>query len=133
MKLTTKSEYSLLALIHLARHEKDGFVKVEDICDKYSLSKKYLEALFSTIKKKKLIETKRSAAGGYRLAKPSNRISIAEIIRSMDGPLAPTRSASRYFHRSSPIEKEKKALKVMREIREYVANKLERLTLADLI
>jgi DNA-binding IscR family transcriptional regulator len=46
MKLTTKSEYLLLALIYIARHDKDSFIKIEDICSAYDIPKKYLEQLF---------------------------------------------------------------------------------------
>jgi len=132
MKLTTKSEYSLLALIYLARHEKDSFVKVEDICDRYSLSKKYLEQFLTVLKSNRFVESKRSKTGGYRLAVPSKQINIADIVRLMDGALAPDQAVSKYFYSKSPIEKEKKLLSVLRDIREYTAHKLENLSLADL-
>lgn len=133
MKLTTKSEYTLLALIYIARHEKNGFIKIEDICEKYDLSKKYLEQLFFILKNSRYIKTKRGAEGGYCLAKPAGKITVAEIVRLMDGALAPTESVSQYFFSHTPLEKEKKILKVLKEIRDYIAKRLENLTLKDLI
>lgn len=133
MKLTTKSEYSLLALIQMARQEDGGFTKASEICAKYSISKKYLESLLTTLKQNRYIEAKRSRDGGYRLAKPASKVVIADIVRLFDGALAPASSVSKYFHISTPIEKEKKMLAVLKDIREYVANKLEHLTLADLV
>lgn len=133
MKLTTKSEYSILALIHIARNEKKNFIKIEEICSKYDISKKYLELLFSILKQSRYIKTKRGASGGYKLAKPASKITVAEIIRLMDGALAPTESVSKYFFSSTPLGKEKKIVKVFKEIRDYVANRLEALTLADLV
>jgi len=133
MKLTTKSEYSISAMIHIARNEKKGFIKIEEICSKCDIPKKYLELLFSTLKQNRYIKTRRGTKGGYKLAKPASKISVAEIIRLMDGALAPTESVSRYFFSSTPLGKEKKIIKVFKEIRDYVSERLENLTLADLI
>ena len=132
MKLTTKSEYSLLALIHIARHGKEGFVKIDDICSRHDISKKYLEQLLHVLKQNRYIKTKRGAVGGYKLALPANKISIAQIIRLMDGALAPTESASVYFFSSTPLETEKKLIRVFKDIRDYVSDKLEKLKLSDL-
>lgn len=133
MKLTTKSEYSILALIYLARHEKNGFIKIEEICSKCDISKKYLELLFSILRQNRYIRTKRGTSGGYKLAKPASTITIAEIIRLMDGALAGTESVSRYFFSETPLSKEKKLIKVFKEIRDYISNRLENLTLAELV
>lgn len=133
MKLTTKSEYSLLALIYIARHEKNGFIKIEDICSKYDISKKYLEQLFLVLKRNRYIKTRRGASGGYKLAISAKKVSVAQITRLMDGALAPTESVSMYFFSHTPLEKEKKIMKVLKEIRNYVSSRLESLKLSDLI
>ncbi|MDD5218280.1 MAG: Rrf2 family transcriptional regulator [Candidatus Omnitrophica bacterium] len=133
MKLTTKSEYSLLALIYMARHEASGLIKAEDICAAYNMPKKYLEQLLFTLKENRYIKAKRGAGGGYQLAKPANQITIAEIIRLMDGALASTESVSLNFFSHTPLEKEKKIIKTLKEIRDYVANKLENLKLSQLV
>ena len=133
MKLTTKSEYSILALIYIARNEKKGFIKIEEICSECDIPKKYLELLFSILRQNHYIKTKRGASGGYKLAKPASRISIAEIIRLMDGALAPTESVSVYFFSHTPLSKEKQLGRILKEIRDYTANRLESLKLSDLI
>jgi Rrf2 family protein len=133
MKLTTKSEYSILALIYIARNEKKGLIKIEEICSKCDISKKYLELLFSTLRQNHYIKTRRGASGGYKLAKPASKITVAEIIRLMDGALAPTESVSKYFFSITPLGKEKKIIKVFKEIRDYISERLENLTLADLV
>lgn len=133
MKLTTKSEYSILALICMARHEKDGFMKIQDICSQGDIPKKYLEFLFMILRQNSYIKTRRGTSGGYKLAKPASAISIAEIIRLMDGALAATESVSRYFHSDTPLAKEKQIIKVFKDIRDYISIKLEKLTLADLV
>ena len=133
MKLTTKSEYSILGLLYIARREKDGFVKIEEICSHCDISKKYLELLFSILKQSNYLKTKRGASGGYKLAKPASEISLAEIIRLMDGALAATESVSRYFYADTPLAQEKKVLMVFQEIRNYISSRLEAVTLADLV
>jgi len=132
MRLTTKSEYSLLALVYIARHQQEGFIKIERICSHYDIPKKYLEQLFTTLKQNRYLKTRRGAAGGYALARPANAISMAEIIRLMDGALAPTESVSKYFFSDTPLSKESHVTNILREIRDYVAEKLESVRLSDL-
>ena len=133
MRLTTKSEYSLLALIYIARNANRGYVKVEDICAEYGISKKYLEHLLMILRQNRYLKTKRGAGGGYALATPPSKISIAQIIRLMDGALAPTESVSMYFYSETPLMQEKKVMVVFKDIRDYAAKKLERLKLSHLV
>ncbi|MBL7157706.1 MAG: Rrf2 family transcriptional regulator [Candidatus Omnitrophica bacterium] len=133
MKLTTKSEYSILALICIARHEKKGFVTVDSICSGRDIPKKYLEQLLLILKQNRILKARRGASGGYRLAVPPGKISMAQIIRLMDGALAPTESVSTYFFSHTPLEKEKKLMAAFKEIRNFVSHKLEKLKLSDLI
>ena len=133
MKLTTKSEYALLSLIYIARHEKEGFIKVEDICTKYNISKKYLEQLLTILKQNRLLKTRRGASGGYKLAIPAEEVSIAQIIRIMDGALAPTESVSEYFFSHTPLEKEKGIITVLKDIRDYISETLEKIKLSNLV
>ena len=133
MKLTTKSEYTLLALLFIARRGPGAYVKMDEICAEHGISKKYLEQLFSVLKHGGYIRTRRGGDGGYSLARGADEISMAEIIRLMDGALASTMAVSRYFYESSPLEKEPKIIDVFRQIRDYIAGRLEGLKLADLI
>ena len=132
MKLTTKSEYSILALIYMSRNEKDGFIKIKEICSNCDIPKKYLELLFMLLRQNGYLKARRGTGGGYKLAKPASTINVAEIIRLMDGALAATESVSKYFFEDTPLRKEKKLIKVFKEIRDYISGKLEKLTLADL-
>jgi Rrf2 family protein len=85
------------------------------------------------LRQNRYVQTRRGANGGYRLMRPANQITIAEIVRLMDGPLAPTESVSKYFFSVTPLSQEPKMLAVCKEIRDYIANRLEKLTLADLV
>lgn len=133
MKLTTKSEYSLLALIYIARHGNSQYVKVADICDEYDIPKKYLEQLMTNLKMAGYISTRRGSGGGYKLKSSPTEISVAEVIRTMDGKLAPVESVSRYFFSHTPLETEQKIYDVLKEIRDYVSDKLENLKISDLV
>ena len=133
MKLTTKSEYSLLALIYIARHEKNGYIRIEEICAHYNIPAKYLEHLMTTMKQNRVVKSRRGMGGGYQLGRPARDIRIAEVIRLMDGALAPTESVSTYYYAHTPLEQEQKIMDVFQDIRNYVARKLERLRLSDLV
>jgi Rrf2 family cysteine metabolism transcriptional repressor len=133
MKLSTRSEYSILALIYLARNKDQGYVKLKDICKSYRISKKYLELLLSVLKQNKYLKAKRGAGGGYMLAKPADKITLAEIIRLMDGALAATESVSKYFYSETPLLQESCVIKIFKEIRDLISNKLEGIYLSDLI
>ncbi|MFC1576735.1 RrF2 family transcriptional regulator [Candidatus Omnitrophota bacterium] len=133
MRLTTRSEYALVSLIYIARHGKDGYVKLEDICKEYAISKKYLEQLLCSMRQARYITTRRGAGGGYKLARPAQKISVAEIIRLMDGALAPTLAVSKYFYGHTPIEKEPKIMGVFKEIRDFVSEKVENLKISNLV
>lgn len=133
MKLTTKSEYSILALLYIARQPKDKYVKADEIAAACEIPKKYLELLLMTLRQNRLIRTRRGNQGGYQLAKDADQITLASVIRLMDGALAPTESVSTYFHSDTPLSKEPNLLAVFQDIRDYIANKLENLTLNDLV
>jgi len=133
MKLTTKSEYALLALIYIARYGQKDFIKMEDICLEHNISKKYLEQLFFSLKRARYIKTRRGPEGGYQLAMPASKITVAQVVRLMDGALAPSLAVSKYFYSHTPLENEKKLMGVFKEIRDYISNKIERLKISDLV
>ena len=131
MKLTSRSEYALLALVYLARHQSEGYISVETIALAQKIPAKFLEQILLALKRAKYLRSSKGQHGGYHLAKPANKITLAEVIRLFDGALAPTESVSQYFYESTPIEKEKSLIRVFKEIRDFVSNKLEHTTLDD--
>ena len=133
MKLTRRSEYALLALIHLARAKDEGYVAVSAIAEAQGLPAKFLEQLLMSLKRGGLVKSQKGPHGGYRLARPAGKISLAEVIRLLDGALAPTESVSTYFYESTPIEKEKRLLRIFKEVRDFVSAKLEKTMLQDVV
>jgi Rrf2 family transcriptional regulator, cysteine metabolism repressor len=133
MKLTTRSEYALLALLCLARHKSDGSISGETIAQEQGIPPKFLQQILLALKRARYVHSAKGQHGGYRLAKPPSEISLAEIVRLFDGALAPTESVSKYFYEATPIEREEGLLNVFREIRDHVAQKLEKTTVADVL
>ncbi len=133
VKLTSRSEYALLALVYLARHDDDGYVSAETIALAQKIPLKFLEQILFALKRAKYLRSSKGQHGGYHLAKPADKIALADIIRLFDGALAPTESVSKYFYESTPIEKEKNLVKVFKGIRDYVSETLEKTTIADVI
>jgi Rrf2 family cysteine metabolism transcriptional repressor len=133
MKLTTKSEYACLALLDLAEHYDSGMIKTEDIARRRNIPKKYLEHILLLLNKAGYVRSKRGADGGYGLLKNPKDVSLAEIIRLMDGPLAPVESVSKHFYHNTPLEQSKSLMRLMKDIRDYTSRKLEKTTFADML
>jgi len=131
MKLTTRSEYALLALLYLARHYSEEYNTVETIASAQYIPRKYLEQIMLALKRARFVRSSRGLHGGYKLAKPPEAITLAEVVRLFDGALAPTDSVSQYFYESTPVEKEKKLVALFKDVRYYAARKRETTTLAD--
>lgn len=133
MRLTNRSEYALLALVYLGRCDASEYVTVEKIAASQEIPPKFLEQILLTLKRARFLQSAKGYGGGYRLAKPVSKISIAEIIRLFDGPLAPTESTSEYFYGHTPIERERTLVQLFKEIRDMIAEKLETTMLADVL
>jgi len=131
VKLTFTSEYALLALLYLARRKSAGFINVQEIAKAQNIPPRFLEQILRILKLSNYVQSLKGKKGGFRLARPPEKITLAEIVRLFDGALAPTKSASRYFHETTPVEKEKKLLQLFQEIRDFVADKMENTTLAN--
>jgi len=133
VRLTTRSEYAMLALIHLARHDAQANVPARTIADAQHIPLPYLAQILRTLTRARLVRSTKGQRGGFRLARAPESISLADVIRLCDGALAPTQSVSDFFYESTPIERERKMLALCRQIRDYVAERLEHTTLADVM
>jgi len=133
MKLTARSEYALLALVYLGRQRAGDLVSADTIARAQGIPVKFLEQILLTLKRAKYLRSTKGHHGGYELARAVDTMTLAEIIRLLDGALAPTESTSQYFYEPSPIEKERKLLNVFRDVRDMVSNRLEGTTIADVM
>jgi Rrf2 family protein len=133
MKLTARSEYALLALVYLARQTKNEYISIDTIAKAQGIPPKFLEQLMLALKRAHFVHSTKGQHGGYALAKLPKEITLAEVIRLFDGALAPTESVSENFYESTPIEKERKLTRVFKDVRDYVSQKLEKTSIADVM
>jgi Rrf2 family protein len=94
--LSKKAKYALRALLVLAEHaDERESLPVSEIANRERISRKFLEAILVDLRDSGLLDSQRGRHGGYRLTRPAASITFAEVIRAIDGPLAPIRCASR--------------------------------------
>ena len=89
MKVSQKGLYALQALMMLARRYNQGAIRIRDIAYEENLPEKFLELILLDLKNARLVESVRGAKGGYQLRRPPSEIHLSEVIRLVDGPLAP--------------------------------------------
>jgi len=87
MKLSTKGEYGLLAIIDVALHSNHGPVQSVQISERQAIPKQYLDQLLLLLKRGGLIESSRGRQGGYLLARPASMITILDIVTVLEGPI----------------------------------------------
>ncbi|HVS52660.1 MAG TPA: Rrf2 family transcriptional regulator [Opitutaceae bacterium] len=137
MKLSKKGEYALRSLINLgiAREVGRPLVRVSELADSEKLPVKFLEQILQALKDAGLVRSERGKFGGYRLAKPTNKIPIGDVVRLIDGPLAPIGcvSQSAYEKCTCPDEEHCGLRMLMLDVRNAIAGILDRYTLADVV
>lgn len=94
MRLTTKGRFAVMAMVDLTAHGGKGPVTLASISERQKISLSYLEQLFGKLRKHKIVESMRGPGGGYLLARPGAKISIADIIVAVDEPLDATNCRS---------------------------------------
>src|SRR5262245_11139827 len=136
MKLSTRGEYALRALLVLGRdyQEDDSVVRIQQISAQQNIPKRFLEQILNDLKSARVVESKRGVAGGYRLSRPPEKITLAEVIRHIEGALAPVSCVSERFYEkcSCPDEARCAIRSVMKEARDAIVKLMENVTLADL-
>lgn len=89
MNVTSKGRYALQVMLDLAAHEEDGYVSLKTIADRQGISMKYLEAIVGNLKRAELLDSTRGKEGGYRLCREAASYTVGEVLRCMEGNLAP--------------------------------------------
>src|ERR1700716_2208608 len=133
MNVSQKGLYALQAMMVLTRRYTQGAIRIRDIAYEENLPEKFLELILLELKNARIVESVRGAKGGYQLRRAPSEIHLSEIIRLIDGPLAPFGDAEQ---RRSLIDRdlEHRALyQVFLEVRNAAAKILEHTTLADVV
>jgi Rrf2 family protein len=132
--LTNKAKYGLKAMVHLAGFQPGALAQVADIADQNTISKKFLDHILTELRHAGFVYSKKGKGGGYALARPAHDIIVGDIIRVLDGPLAPIPCASvRAFHPCDDCENLKTfAVRlIMLEARNAIASVLDNRNLAE--
>jgi Rrf2 family protein len=132
MKVSSKGEYALRALLLLGNHQ-GKVLGIQEISDKTLVSVHYLEQLLLQLKKLGYVTSKRGAKGGYMLHMNAEEIIIGDVIRELEGPLSPMSCASITKYEPCPLEVGCQLKPLWTLIRDTIAFVLERTTLEDLL
>ena len=127
MRISAKVDYAIRAMAELAAAP--GLVTAEQLASAQRIPPKFLESILSQLRSSGLVSSQRGSAGGYQLARPADQISIAEVIRELEGPIATVRGV-----RPDELEYDGAAeglRDVWLELRTQIRGVLEQTTLAD--
>jgi Rrf2 family protein len=134
MKISKRGEYGIKALIHLASEDDPReVVQIHEIAEREQIPVKFLEQILLTLKNAGLLRSRLGAGGGYYLARSAEEITLGQIVRILDGPLAPIRCVSQmaYERCVCPDEATCGLRLAMLEVRNAIAGILDHKTLAE--
>jgi len=137
MRLSKRGEYGLRAMITLAapsrKRESPAMMQIKEISQCEQISPKFLEQILLTLKNAGLLHSKMGVGGGYYLAKPASEITLGQIFRVLDGPVAPIKCVSQMAYEpcDCPDERTCGLRLAMSDVRNAIANILDNTSLAD--
>jgi Rrf2 family protein len=132
--LSRKARYALRALYALANDESNGPVLIADLAERERIPHKFLELILLELRNAGILRSKKGKGGGYALARPPREVTLGQIIRVVDGPLAPIPCVSEraYVRCEECVSEESCGTRmVMKEVRDAIAKILDGTTLAD--
>jgi Rrf2 family protein len=133
MKISQKGLYALQAMMMLARRYKQGAIRIRDIAYEEGLPEKFLELILLELKNARMVESVRGAKGGYQLRRPPSEIPLSEIIRLIDGALAPFGDADQLRSLIDRDAEHRALYQTFLDVRNAAARILENTTLQDII
>src|ERR1700730_14204361 len=132
MKISQKGLYALQAMMMLARKYQQGAIRIRDIAYEENLPEKFLELILLELKNARIVESVRGAKGGYQLRRDPSDIRLSEIMRLIDGPLAPFGDAEQLRSLIDRDAEHRSLYQVFLDVRNAAAKILENTTLADI-
>ena len=133
MKISQKGLYGLQALMVLTRRYTQGAIRIRDIAYEENLPEKFLELILVELKHARIVQSTRGTKGGYELRRPPSEIKLSEIIRLIDGPLAPLGDAEQLRELIANEPHNCALYKVLLDVRDAAASILDNTTIADLV
>ncbi len=134
MKLSLRGEYALRALLVLGLNYDKPVVRIQTISEQQNIPKRFLEQILNDLKSIGVVQSRRGVSGGYRLGRRPEEITLATVVRHIEGALAPVSCVSERFYEkcSCPDESRCAIRSVMKEVREAIVQVTERVTIAEL-
>jgi Rrf2 family protein len=132
MHISNKGLYALEAMMHLAGDFQNGPTRIHTIATAEGIPEKFLELILLDLKAARMVESTRGAKGGYRLKRAPSRIFLGEIIRTIDGPLAPFADAKGLRRLVRRDKRHGTLYKVFLDVRNSAARILDHTSLADI-
>jgi Rrf2 family protein len=134
MKVSTRGEYGMRAMVALAHHYGSGPLSITDIARESSVPPAYLEQLIAPLRRAGIVESKRGAHGGYVLGRAPEDIRVGEVFRVMEGPIAPMDCVSEdVSEQTCPLIEGCETRPVWMRLRDSIVEALDSQSLADLI
>lgn len=133
MKISRRGLYALKALIHLAERWEGPAVPTREIAGREEIPEKFLEAILVTLKNARVVTSQRGRDGGYRLARPPREVVVGDVVRLLDGPLAPFGDAAELARLVRTEARHAGLFDLFLEVRNAAAAILDNTTLADLL
>src|SRR5579864_8114245 len=133
LKISQKGLYALQAMMTLARRYDQGAIKIRDIAAESDLPEKFLELILLELKNARIVDSVRGARGGYQLRRDPSDIPLSDIIRLVDGPLAPMGDAEQLRSMIAKDADHRALYEVFLAVRDAAAKILENTTMADII
>ena len=133
LKISQKGLYALQAMMTLARRYEQGAIKIRDIAAESDLPEKFLELILLELKNARIVDSVRGARGGYQLRRNPAEIPLSDIIRLVDGPLAPMGDAEQLRGLIAKDADHRALYEVFLAVRDAAAKILEHTTVADLV
>jgi Rrf2 family protein len=133
MKISQKGLYALQAMMALARRYEQGAIKIRDIAYEENLPEKFLELILLELKNARFVDSVRGANGGYKLRRAPEEIHLSEIIRLIDGPLAPFGDAEQLRTLIARDADHRALYQIFLDVRNAAAVILESTTVADIV
>ncbi|NLK21598.1 MAG: Rrf2 family transcriptional regulator [Epulopiscium sp.] len=133
MKLSTKGRYGLKAMLDLAVHSQDRHIALRHIAERQEISDHYLEQLIAVLRKSGLVKSIRGAQGGYSLAMPPRQITVGDILRALEGSLAPVDCVSEGINAECTEWDCCVTRLVWKKIRDKINEVVDSITLEDLL
>ena len=133
MRVSHRGLYALQALIHLAETYDEGLVAARTVAEKEGIPEKFLEGILLALKNARVISSARGRDGGYRLRKPPREVFIGDVVRMIDGPLAPFGDVAELEHRVKTETRHAGLFELFLDVRNAASAIVDRTSLADLV